>query len=114
MLGLADTLEAFSGDDIRAFGLLLKRSHGLVAAGAQNPYLPLAMAPLHGLSRRSRFGNLRDVAADLRDGADKLRRHPSSDPPAGLGDGGRGFAGAQRLTSSNSPTAPCGTAERSS
>jgi len=29
------------------------------------------MAPLHGLSRRFWFANMQDVAADLRDGADK-------------------------------------------
>lgn len=29
------------------------------------------MAPLQGLSRRFWFANLRDVAADLRDGADR-------------------------------------------
>jgi hypothetical protein len=29
------------------------------------------MAPLQGLSRRFWFANLRDIAADLRDGADK-------------------------------------------
>jgi DNA-binding GntR family transcriptional regulator len=71
MLALADALEAFSGDDYRPFGPLLKRSHGLIAAGAQNPYLPVAMAPLQGLSRRFWFANLRDVAGDLREGADK-------------------------------------------
>lgn len=71
MLTLADALETFSGDDCRAFGPLLRRSHGLIAAGAENTYLPLAMAPLQGLSRRFWFANLRDVAADLRDGADK-------------------------------------------
>lgn len=71
MLELAQALEAFAGDDYRAFGPLLKTSHGLIAAGAQNPFLPVAMAPLQGLSRRFWFANLRDVAADLRDGADK-------------------------------------------
>lgn len=71
MLALAEALVAFSGDDPRAFGPLLKRSHGLIAAAARNPYLPVAMAPLQGLSRRFWFANLRDVAADLRDGADR-------------------------------------------
>jgi DNA-binding GntR family transcriptional regulator len=71
MLELAQALTAFGGEDQRAFGPLLRRSHGLIATAAQNPYLPLAMAPLHGLSRRFWFANLRDVAADLRDGADK-------------------------------------------
>jgi DNA-binding GntR family transcriptional regulator len=71
MLELAESLAAFTGDDYRAFGPLLRRSHGLVAAAARNPYLPVAMAPLQGLSRRFWFANLRDVAADLRDGADK-------------------------------------------
>ena len=71
MLELAETLVAFTGDDYRAFGPLLKRSHGLIAAAARNPYLPVAMAPLQGLSRRFWFANLRDVAADLRDGADR-------------------------------------------
>jgi DNA-binding GntR family transcriptional regulator len=71
MLEVAEALAAFVGDDFRAFGPLLKRSHALIAAGAQNLYLPVVMAPLHGLSRRFWFANLRDVAADLRDGADK-------------------------------------------
>jgi DNA-binding GntR family transcriptional regulator len=71
MLELAQTLEAFTGVDYRAFGPLLKRSHGLITAATQNPYLPVAMAPLQGLSRRFWFANLRDVAADLRDGADR-------------------------------------------
>lgn len=71
MLALADALAAFEGDDHRAFGPLLKRSHGLIAAGARNPYLPVAMAPLQGLSRRFWFANFRDVASDLRDGADR-------------------------------------------
>jgi DNA-binding GntR family transcriptional regulator len=71
MLELADTLASFTGDDPRAFGPLLRRSHGLVASAAQNPYLPIAMAPLQGLSRRFWFANLDDVAADLREGADK-------------------------------------------
>ena len=71
MLELAESLAAFAGDDYRAFGPLLRRSHGLVAAGAENPFLPAAMAPLQGLSRRFWFANLRDVAADLRDGADR-------------------------------------------
>ena len=70
MLELAETLEAFTGEDHRAFGPLLRRSHRLIATAAQNPYLPVAMAPLQGLSRRFWFANLRDVAADLRDGAD--------------------------------------------
>jgi DNA-binding GntR family transcriptional regulator len=71
MSELADALASFSGDDYRAFGPFLKRSHGLIASAAQNPFLPAAMAPLHGLSRRFWFANLQDVAADLRDGADK-------------------------------------------
>jgi DNA-binding GntR family transcriptional regulator len=71
MLGLAQALADFSGDDYRAFGPLLRRSHGLIAAAARNPYLPVAMAPLQGLSRRFWFANLRDVAADLRDGAER-------------------------------------------
>jgi DNA-binding GntR family transcriptional regulator len=70
MLELADELEAFAGDDYRAFGPLLRRSHRLIAAAARNPYLPIAMAPLQGLSRRFWFANLRDIAGDLRDGAD--------------------------------------------
>jgi DNA-binding GntR family transcriptional regulator len=71
MFELAEALGAFTGDDYRAFGPLLKRSHRLIAAAARNPYLPVAMAPLQGLSRRFWFANLRDVAADLRDGADR-------------------------------------------
>jgi DNA-binding GntR family transcriptional regulator len=71
MLEVADGLTAFAGDDRRAFGPLLKRSHALITEGARNPYLPVAMAPLQGLSRRFWFANLRDVAADLRDGADR-------------------------------------------
>jgi DNA-binding GntR family transcriptional regulator len=70
MLDLVQALGAFTGDDGRAFGPLLKRSHQLIAAAARNPYLPVAMAPLQGLSRRFWFANLRDVAADLREGAD--------------------------------------------
>lgn len=70
MFELAGALEVFGGDDHRAFSPLLKRSHGLIAAAARNPYLPVAMAPLQGLSRRFWLANLRDVAADLRDGAD--------------------------------------------
>jgi DNA-binding GntR family transcriptional regulator len=81
---LARALESFAGDDYRAFGPLLRRSHGLIAAGADNPYLPVAMAPLQGLSRRFWFANLRDVAADLRDGADRhvdiLRAIHAQDP----------------------------------
>lgn len=69
MLGLAKALEDFTGEDYRAFGPLLKQSHGFIAAGARNPYLAVAMAPLQGLSRRFWFAHLRDVAADLRDGA---------------------------------------------
>jgi DNA-binding GntR family transcriptional regulator len=87
MLELAEALAAFTGEDYRAFGPLLKRSHALIAAAAQNPYLPVAMAPLQGLSRRFWFANLRDVAADLRDGADKhvaiLRAIHNQDPEAG-------------------------------
>jgi DNA-binding GntR family transcriptional regulator len=71
MLELAQALSEFRGDDYRAFGPLLRQSHGLIAAAADNPYLPVAMAPLQGLSRRFWFANLRDVAADLRTGADK-------------------------------------------
>lgn len=71
MLTLAGVLEEFTGDDIRAFGPLLKQSHALMAAGAHNSYLPVAMAPLQGLSRRFWFANLRDVAADLRAGANR-------------------------------------------
>jgi DNA-binding GntR family transcriptional regulator len=71
MLELAGGLEDFAGADHRAFGPLLRRSHALVAAGAQNPYLPVAMAPLQGLSRRFWFANLREETADLRAGADK-------------------------------------------
>jgi DNA-binding GntR family transcriptional regulator len=71
MLELAESLAAFTGDDSRAFAPLLKRSHGLITAAARNPYLPVAMAPLQGLSRRFWFANLRDLAADLRDGADR-------------------------------------------
>jgi DNA-binding GntR family transcriptional regulator len=71
MAELADALESFSGEDYRAFGPLLRRSHGLIASAAQNPFLPAAMAPLHGLSRRFWFANMQDVAADLHDGADK-------------------------------------------
>ena len=71
MRELAGALAAFTGDDPHAFGPLLRRSHALISAGARNPYLPVAMAPLQGLSRRFWFANLRDVAADLRDGADK-------------------------------------------
>jgi DNA-binding GntR family transcriptional regulator len=86
MLELAQILEAFEGDDYRAFGPLLRRSHRLVADGAQNPFLPVAMAPLQGLSRRFWFANLRDIAADLRDGADKhiaiLRAIQSQDAKA--------------------------------
>jgi DNA-binding GntR family transcriptional regulator len=84
MLELAGALESFAGDDYRAFGPLLRRSHALIAAGADNPYLPVAMAPLQGLSRRFWFANLRDVAADLRDGADRhvdiLRAIHAQDP----------------------------------
>lgn len=71
VLTLAGVLEDFTGDDIRAFGPLLKQSHGLIAAAAHNSYLPVAMAPLQSLSRRFWFANLRDVAADLRAGADR-------------------------------------------
>jgi DNA-binding GntR family transcriptional regulator len=71
MRELAQALAAFGGDDYRAFGPLLKRSHGLIAAAARNPYLPVAMAPLQGLSRRFWFSNLREVASDLRDGAER-------------------------------------------
>jgi len=84
MLQLAETVEAFSGEDHRAFGPLLRRSHGLIAAAARSPYLPIAMAPLQGLSRRFWFANLREVAADLRDGADRhiaiLRAIHDQDP----------------------------------
>lgn len=71
MLELARSLSEFAGGDYRVFGSLLKRSHQLVAAGSHNPYLPVAMAPLQGLSRRFWFANLRDVAAELRVGAEK-------------------------------------------
>lgn len=71
MAELADELESFTGEDYRAFGPLLRRSHSLIASAAQNPFLPAAMAPLHGLSRRFWFANMQDVAADLRDGADR-------------------------------------------
>jgi DNA-binding GntR family transcriptional regulator len=71
MAELATVLESFTGEDCRAFGPLLRRSHSLIASAAQNPFLPAAMAPLHGLSRRFWFANMRDVTADLRDGADK-------------------------------------------
>jgi DNA-binding GntR family transcriptional regulator len=70
MATLVDSLKAFGGDDPRAFAPLLKRSHELIAAATQNPYLPMAMASLHGLSRRFWFANLRDVEAELRRGAD--------------------------------------------
>ena len=70
MAELVESLKAFSGDDPRAFAPLLKRSHGLIAAATRNPYLPIAMASLHGLSRRFWFANLHDVEADLREGAD--------------------------------------------
>jgi DNA-binding GntR family transcriptional regulator len=71
MIEVAGVLERFEGDDIRAFAPLLKRSHGLVAAAAHNSYLLLAMGPLQGLSRRFWFAHLRDVAAELRRGADR-------------------------------------------
>ena len=70
MLRLAEVFRSFTGDDIRMFTPLLRKSHGLMAAGAHNAYLPVAMAPLQGLSRRFWFANLRDVAKDLREGAD--------------------------------------------
>lgn len=86
MLELAGTLESFEGDDIHAFAPLLKSSHGLVASAAHNAYLLLAMGPLQGLSRRFWFANLRDVAADLRRGADRhvaiLRAVPTGDADA--------------------------------
>ena len=70
MLRLAEAFSSFTGDDIRAFTPLLRKSHGLMAAGAHNGYLPATMAPLQGLSRRFWFANLRDVPKDLRKGAD--------------------------------------------
>ncbi|MHB8233257.1 MAG: GntR family transcriptional regulator [Solirubrobacteraceae bacterium] len=70
MAEVVDALKAFVGDDPREFAPLLKGSHGLIAAATQNPHLPVAMAPLHGLSRRFWFANLRDVALELRRGAD--------------------------------------------
>jgi DNA-binding GntR family transcriptional regulator len=86
MLELAQTLEAFTGDDRRPFGPLLRRSHHLIATAARNPYLPIAMAPLQGLSRRFWFANLRNVAAELRDGAARhvaiLRAVHAQDPDA--------------------------------
>lgn len=71
MLQLAEQLERFDSDDIHAFGPLLKQSHALIAAAAQNDFLSVAMAPLQGLSRRFWFANLRDRAEDIRAGADR-------------------------------------------
>lgn len=65
MLALAAILDAFHGEDVRAFALLLRASHGLVARAAHNDFLSVAMAPLQGLSRRFRYADLRVVAADL-------------------------------------------------
>lgn len=83
MLELAGTLDRFDSEDIHSFAPLLKRSHQLVATGAHNAYLELAMGPLQGLSRRFWFANLRDVAAELRRGADRhvaiLRAVPTGD-----------------------------------
>jgi DNA-binding GntR family transcriptional regulator len=71
MRDLAHEFEHFRGDDIHAFGPLLRQSHALVTAAAHNEYLQTAIAPLQGLSRRSWFANLRDRAEDLRAGADR-------------------------------------------
>jgi DNA-binding GntR family transcriptional regulator len=70
MLVLCDELARFEGNDIQAFGPLLAQSHRLVTEAARNDYLLIAMAPVQGLSRRFWFANLRDVAAELRIGAD--------------------------------------------
>jgi DNA-binding GntR family transcriptional regulator len=66
MLALAAELDAFTGTDVRAFGVLLKRSHAAIVEAAHNEYLQLAMAPLQALSRRFWFAHLPDVAEHLR------------------------------------------------
>jgi DNA-binding GntR family transcriptional regulator len=71
MRTLADTLARFHGDDIGSFGPLLRHSHTLVAQAAHNEYLQVAITPMQGLSRRFWFANLRNVAEDLRAGADR-------------------------------------------
>ena len=74
MLAIADDLDVFEGTDVRAFGVLLKRSHGAIVAAAHNEYLQLAMAPLQTLSRRFWFAHLPDVAEHLRIAADRHAR----------------------------------------
>lgn len=65
MVELSGRLDAFEGDDVRAFAMLLKSVHGLVTAAAHNDYLQLAMAPLQALSRRFWFAHLPDVTTHL-------------------------------------------------
>jgi len=94
MVELSGRLDAFDGDDTRAFALLLKSVHGLVTAAAHNDYLQLAMAPLQALSRRFWFAHLPDVTTHL---AQAARMHSAILQAVAHGDESVAVAASHRL-----------------
>ncbi|WP_079127451.1 GntR family transcriptional regulator [Streptomyces sp. TP-A0874] len=94
MVELSGRLDAFRGDDVRAFGTLLKQAHDLVTSAAHNDYLQLAMTPLQVLSRRFWFAHLPDPAEHLPRAA---RTHAAILRGIAHGDGDQAQAASRQL-----------------